>query len=65
MIRSDAKEGLRFTAFDRSFRITDIDQNGVWTIREPTNPPTRGEPIDGERGFFSWYDLDREAKKIS
>jgi hypothetical protein len=54
--------GDTFEAYDRFFTVESLEPDGVWTRRKPLDPPVPGEPENGERGFFSWNDLDRYAK---
>lgn len=52
--------GDTFTAYGRRHMIESVTPQGVYTRRLN---PMKGEPPDGERGFFSWSDLETYACK--
>ncbi len=53
------KPGDTFKAYGRQFVIESLEcnGNGVWVRREPLDPPGKGEPEAGEKGFFFWQEL--------
>ena len=51
MKKEDCKVDGKFKAYGREFTIMSIIDHGVFTVRTPLNPPAKGEPPKGEKGF--------------